>query len=431
MVLVVVVAGTVVAYVWRLQRRRRNREENEVRDLLSDAAPVAFKYQELVEATNNFSELLGEGGFGEVYKGWVRAGKSRVAAGNTSEHLLEVAVKVLKGAIVTRSQGGAGDQKYLRRVAEQGEKQFKAEVSTLGKIHHINLVRLLGYCIGGRAGESKRLFMIFEYMEKGSLDRFLSPAHMQQQPLPWATRYSIALGTARGVAYLHHECNPRILHCDIKPQNVLLDEDFSPKVADFGFARRFDHQHDSHLTMSIVCGTRGYMAPEWLKSDEITSKVDVYSFGMLLLQLVRGLDSANYRTPLLDWAFLCVSSPRVLVGDSDDINVEEASRVMMDPQAPSNSEEEEDDQLAMAEAAEKLLLLKVGLWCVQPMPCMRPPMSRVVQLMEGTIDHVESPPNPAPIITSMGNLPFFLRDDDATRSSTGYVVTSSSVISPR
>lgn len=314
MAALVVVLGGTLGCAWFLWQRRRGgatsswiRGENKATDVISGApapGPVRFTYQELVEATENFRHPLGEGGFGVVYKGWIR--EKRVVRRSTREQQppVLVAVKVMKGS----ESAEVGKRKKRMRGADQasqGEKQFRAEVNTLGKIHHVNLVSLLGYCAkDGRAGE--KLLLVYEYMEKGSLDSFLSAARMQQ-PLPWPIRYSIALGTARGITYLHDGCSPRILHCDIKPQNVLLDQNFTAKVADFGLAKRF-RQRESHLTMSNKCGTRGYMAPEWLKSDEITPKVDVYSFGMLLLELVHGLSTGTDHLPLVEWAVRCISA---------------------------------------------------------------------------------------------------------------------------
>lgn len=423
----VVVAAAIVCCAWLLWQRRNGRarwfnimrwtvgEENELLDV-SDAGPVRFTYQQLVEVTNNFSHLLGEGGFGKVYKGWM---EGKMPGIGTTERVA-VAVKVLKGGSTAIHQGGAENR---IRHADEGEKQFRAEVSTLGKIHHVNLVRLLGYCTGGRAGEQRAL--VFEYMENGSLDRFLWRDAAMQQPLAWATRYSIALGTARGIAYLHHDCSPRILHCDIKPQNVLIGHDFSAKVADFGFARRF-HLRESHLTISGMRGTPGYMAPEWLTSDEVSSKVDVFSFGMLLLELVRGPNMVNDRESLLDWAFQSISAAVILPQEGAAARSDENINADVEPVAQSLPDQQE--------ALQKLQFLRIGLWCIQHMPSMRPPMSRVVQFIEGTIA-LEDPPNPSPQMT-ITRLPSFLSDSEQTstsyvNSSSSYATFSTSVLSGR
>ncbi|KAI5060640.1 hypothetical protein GOP47_0025060 [Adiantum capillus-veneris] len=339
-----------------------------------------FGYDELVVATHNFNEKLGEGGFGEVYKGWVKVGgkssiqgaeQMLVGTSDMNNRQLAVAVKLLKGGVDKEPGAGGGARRG------SAEMQFRAEVKTLGNIHHVNLVSLLGYCLRKQRTRVQRL-LVYEYMENGSLDKFLSSS--EHELLPWATRYSIALGAARGVSYLHHECNPPILHCDIKPHNIVLDKQFTAKVADFGFARRF--HLDSHITMSGIRGTRGYLAPEWLTSQELTSKVDVFSFGMLLLELVRGFKSIDdIKTPLMEWAIGCIQEGAVIVqqsvGNEDTLSAEELNDTGIDSQ----------------EAAQKLKVLKVGMWCIQHQPSMRPAMSRVVQLIDGTIP-LEDPPIP-------------------------------------
>ncbi|EFJ27205.1 hypothetical protein SELMODRAFT_37866, partial [Selaginella moellendorffii] len=156
-------------------------------------------------------------------------------------------------------------------MATHAEKQFKAEVATLGKIHHINLVRMLGYCAEG----SHRL-LVYEYMANSSLEKVLS--QVPQTLCEWKTRLAIALGISRGITYLHEQCQECIIHCDIKPQNILLDDNFRPKVSDFGLAKLMKRESSANVTTAR--GTRGYMAPEWISNVAITPKVDVYSFGM-------------------------------------------------------------------------------------------------------------------------------------------------------
>lgn len=204
--------------------------------------PKIFTYAELEAATDNFSEILGKGGYGTVYKGYL-------------PDQTPIAVK------------------RIDRISE-GQEKFWAEVTIICTIHHLNLVRTRGFCAQG-----EHRLLVYEYVPNGSLDTHLFSATTQ---LDWKKRYQIALGTGRGIAYLHDECLEWILHCDIKPQNVLLDDNFCPKVADFGVSKLVNRE--TALSVSTIRGTRGYLAPEWLKFVRpITAKADVYSFGMVLL----------------------------------------------------------------------------------------------------------------------------------------------------
>ncbi|XP_061359949.1 putative receptor protein kinase ZmPK1 [Gastrolobium bilobum] len=205
-----------------------------------------FSYSELKQATKGFSKGIGRGAGGIVYKGLLS--DNRV-----------VAIKQLYEA-------------------NQGESEFLAEVSIIGRLNHMNLISMWGYC-----AEGKHRLLVYEYMKNGSLaENFSSNA------LDWGQRYSIALGTARGLAYLHEECLEWILHCDIKPQNILLDSDFKPKVADFGLSKLVNRNNPNTSSVSRIRGTRGYMAPEWVFNMSITSKVDVYSYGIVVLEMITG-----------------------------------------------------------------------------------------------------------------------------------------------
>ncbi|KAI7750161.1 hypothetical protein M8C21_003120 [Ambrosia artemisiifolia] len=220
----------------------------------ASGAPVQFSYKDLQRATKGFKEKLGAGGFGVVYKG--------VLANRTT-----VAVKQLEGI-------------------EQGEKQFRMEVATISSTHHLNLVRLIGFC-----SESRHRLLVYEFMKNSSLDTFLFAPEEQLQSvkmLNWESRFNIALGTARGITYLHEECRDCIVHCDIKPENILLDENHNAKVSDFGLAKLVNPKDHRYRTLTSVRGTRGYLAPEWLANLPITSKSDVYSYGMVLLEIVCG-----------------------------------------------------------------------------------------------------------------------------------------------
>ena len=216
--------------------------------------PIRFTDQQLRIATDNYSNLLGSGGFGTVYKGIFTNGTM-------------VAVKVLRGS---------SDKKI--------EEQFMAEVGTIGRIHHFNLVRLYGFCF-----EKNLIALVYEYMGNGSLDKYL---FHEKKTLGYEKLHEIAVGTARGIAYLHEECRQRIIHYDIKPGNILLDRNFNPKVADFGLAK-LCNKDNTHITMTGGRGTPGYAAPELWMPFPVTHKCDVYSFGMLLFEIIgrrRNLD---------------------------------------------------------------------------------------------------------------------------------------------
>ncbi|KAL6888680.1 hypothetical protein ACP4OV_009706 [Aristida adscensionis] len=295
---------------------------------------IAFRYAALGHATKNFSEQLGAGGFGSVFKGVL-------------SDLTTIAVKRLDGA-------------------RQGEKQFRAEVSSLGSIQHINLVKLIGFCCDG----DKRL-LVYEHMSNGSLDGHLFES---STIMNWETRYQVAIGVARGLSYLHQSCHKCIIHCDIKPENILLDASFVPKIADFGMAAIVGRDFSRVLT--TFRGTVGYLAPEWLSGVAITPKVDVYSFGMVLLEMISGRRNApeihsgsNYHVE-----YFPVRAIRMLhEGDVQSL---------MDPQLHGNFNLEEAERVC-----------KVAYWCIQDNEHNRPTMVDVVQILEG-LQEVGMPPMP-------------------------------------
>ncbi|CAN1755053.1 Leucine-rich repeat receptor protein kinase EMS1 [Linum perenne] len=210
----------------------------------------------ILEGTNNFcnSNIIGDGGFGTVYK-------AKLVTKNNND-ILVVAVKKLSHS------------------KAQGDREFMAEMETLGKVKHKNLVSLLGYC---SLGEEKLL--VYEYMANGSLDTWLRDG-LNPKPLDWATRLKIAIGSARGLAFLHHGFTPHVIHRDVKSSNILLDPDFEAKVADFGLARLIS-AYETHVSTEIA-GTLGYIPPEYGQSGRASVKGDVYSYGVILLELVTG-----------------------------------------------------------------------------------------------------------------------------------------------
>ncbi|CAI9275583.1 unnamed protein product [Lactuca saligna] len=288
---------------------------------------VAFVYKDLQIATKNFSNKLGEGGFGSVFKGVLHDSSI-------------VAVKKLESI-------------------SQGEKQFRSEVSTIGTIQHVNLVRLRGFCAQG-----KNKLLVYDYMANGSLDTHLFRG---KQVLNWETRYQIALGIARGLVYLHDKCRDCIIHCDIKPDNILLDANFQPKIADFGLAKLVGRDFSRVLTTTR--GSMGYLAPEWISGVAVTAKADVYSYGMMLFELVHGKrnvmhceDSSSTFYPGL------VSS--VLMKGGDILS-------LLDTRLNREASVEEVTKIC-----------KVACWCIQDEAESRPAMSLVERILEGVSDSV-------------------------------------------
>ncbi|KAL7249373.1 hypothetical protein ACSBR1_011547 [Camellia fascicularis] len=234
--------------------------------------------------------------------------------------------------------------KRLEKVVEEGEREFQAEMRAIGRRHHRNLVRLLGYCIEG----SKRL-LVYEYMRNGSLADLLFKSTRRPD---WNERIRIALNVARGILYLHEECETPIIHCDIKPQNILMDEFWTAKISDFGLAKLL--MPDQTRTFTGVRGTRGYVAPEWQRNNPISVKVDVYSYGIVLLEIVccRKNLEVNVSTPeevvLSGWVYRCFAGKELnklhVVGDEE-----------VDLKTLEN-------------------MVKVGLWCIQDEPALRPSM---------------------------------------------------------
>lgn len=303
--------------------------------------PTRYSPSQLKRITNNFAEKLGEGGYGVVYKGKLR-------------NDVPVAVKLMDRH-------------------RHSELQFMNEVATIGRVHHFNLVRLVGYCF-----KNPTSALVYEYMLNGSLEKFIFAGKEKGQTLRWEQLYSIALGAAHGIAYLHQDCDKRIIHFDIKPHNILLDADFTPKVSDFGLAKLCG-KGDDHISMTVGRGTPGYVAPEVCDRDlgPVTDKSDVYSFGMLLLEIVGGRKNMDWKASrssqfyFPEWAF------KLLERGELGVKLRGAEGEM----------ESEDEEKARR-------LIKVGLWCIQYNSSDRPGMSRVVQMLEGNGDDVTDPPLP-------------------------------------
>ncbi|KAL7250366.1 hypothetical protein ACSBR1_012383 [Camellia fascicularis] len=248
----------------------------------------------------------------------------------------------------------------------QGEKQFRVEVNTLGTIQHINLVRLRGFC-----SEGNKKLLVYDSMQNGSLDSHLFHGK-ESKVLDWKTRYQIALGTARGLAYLHEECRDCIVHCDIKPENILLDVEFCPKVADFGLAKLIGRELS--LVLTTMRGTTGYLVPEWIVGVAITAKVDVYSYGMMLFELISGRRNSDQPEAGIV-KFFPIQAASVVIEGGD-------VHSLLDHMLEKHVDVEEAWRIC-----------KVACWCIQDDGNDRPSMGQVVQILEGILD-VNPPPIP-------------------------------------
>ncbi|KAM7250368.1 hypothetical protein ACFE04_022251 [Oxalis oulophora] len=291
----------------------------------------SFSYNDLAAATNGFSQanLLGQGGFGYVHKGILPNGK-------------EIAVKSLKS--------GSG----------QGEKEFQAEVEIISRVHHRHLVSLVGYCIAG----GQRM-LVYEFVPNNNLEFHL---HGKGRPIiDWSTRLKIALGSAKGLSYLHEDCHPRIIHRDIKTANILIDFNFEAKVADFGLAK-LTTDTNTHVSTRVM-GTFGYLAPEYASSGKLTEKSDVFSFGVMLLELITGKrpvdPTGDMEDSLVDWARPLLSTS---LHDGNYVG-------LADPMLERNFNPEEMARMVSCAAAS-----------IRHSAKRRPKMSQIVRALEGDIN---------------------------------------------
>ncbi|KAG2375807.1 G-type lectin S-receptor-like serine/threonine-protein [Vigna angularis] len=294
----------------------------------------SFTYENLKKATENFQEEIGRGSYGIVYKGQLEAGSCHVIA-----------------------------VKRLDRLVDEREKEFRTELSSIGRTCHKNLVRLIGFC-----DEGINRILVYEFMSNGSLADILFGKSKPR----WNVRVGFALGIARGLVYLHEECETPIIHCDIKPQNILIDEYFNPKISDFGLAKLLLSEQSRTTTM--IRGTRGYVAPEWFKNVAVTVKVDVYSFGVMLLEIICSRRSVlmmehgeEEKAVLTDWACDCFVEGRI------DVLVE-------------------NDEEALSDYVRLQKWVKIAIWCIHEQPQMRPTMGIVMQMLEGLVE-VPNPPS--------------------------------------
>ncbi|XP_073125318.1 LEAF RUST 10 DISEASE-RESISTANCEUS RECEPTOR-LIKE PROTEIN KINASE-like 2.3 [Henckelia pumila] len=301
--------------------------------------PIRYSYADIKKMTRGFREKLGKGGYGSVYKGKLRSGTT-------------VAVKVLN------NPSGNGQD-------------FINEVATIGRIHHVNVVELVGYC-----AERSKFALVYDFMSNGSLEKYIFNRESDSGSLSWDTKYKIAVGVARGIEYLHRGCNIQILHFDIKPHNILLAEDFTPKISDFGLAKSYSTEKNI-VTLTMARGTIGYVAPELINRSigGVSFKADVYSFGMLLMEMVglkRNLaaNDPNSSQYFPDWIY-------DRVNEDGDFEFEEADQT--------------DDE---CRGKIKRMTI-VALWCIQMSPDDRPSMSKVLEMLESDTEPLQIPPPPS------------------------------------
>ncbi|MQL94896.1 hypothetical protein Taro_027558 [Colocasia esculenta] len=336
----------VLLYFFLIRRARRASEEEDeymgddatIEEELADGrGPKKLPYRELVAATNNFAEegKLGEGGFGSVYKG--RLGVPR----------MEVAIK------------------RISRSSRQGKKEYISEVKIISRLRHRNLVQLIGWCHG-----RGQFLLVYEFMSNGSLDAHLFGAG--RGLLPWPARYKIAQGLAAALLYLHEEWEQCVVHRDVKSSNVMLDAYFNAKLGDFGLAKLIDHERGSQTT--VLAGTMGYMAPEYATTGRASKESDVYSYGVVVLEIACGRRAvepraAEGKVSLLEWVW-GLHGRRMLLEAADE-------------RLRSELDEHVEQEMQR--------LMIVGLWCAHPDHTRRPTMRQAASVLS-----LESPPPALP-----------------------------------
>ncbi|CAN0921201.1 L-type lectin-domain containing receptor kinase IX.1 [Linum grandiflorum] len=327
----------------RLQKQREKTEAEENDDVIDSddddddsmdedigwgsTGPKKFSYKELVAATDNFSEegKLGQGGFGGVYKGYLKDVEAEF-----------VAVKKVSSG------------------SKQGKKEYISEVMTISRLRHRNLVQLVGY------SHKKGSFMlVYEFMHNGSLDAHLFGKNKKVVPLQWGIRFKIAQGLASALLYLHEEWEQCVVHRDIKSSNVMLDSNFNAKLGDFGLAKLIDHNLGSQTT--VVAGTMGYMAPEYLMTSKASKESDVYSFGVVALEIACGRKAVEHseeesKVVLVNWVWELYGRGKIIEAADEALG-----------------EEFEKDEI--------VCLMTVGLWCAHPDHTLRPSIRQAIQVL--------------------------------------------------
>ena len=335
---VVAIMGLLTHWIHMFQRRYLSLDDS-IEEFLrrhKNLQPIRYSYSDIKRMTSGFQNKLGQGGFGTVYKGKLRNG-----------HM--VAVKMCN---VSKANG----------------QDFINEVATIGRIHHANVVRLIGFCV-----EGSKWALLYDFMPNGSLDKFVFLDQERSTLLSWDRLYKIALGVGRGIEYLHQGCDMQILHFDIKPHNILLDQNFNPKVSDFGLAKLYSTDKNT-VTFTIARGTLGYIAPELFYQNigGVSYKADVYSFGMLLLEMVGRRRNVK-------------------------VHAEHSSQIYFSSWIYDKFHQEKDVEVRDATEDEKRLIKKmviVALWCIQMKPTDRPSMSKALEMLEGDVELLSMPLKP-------------------------------------
>ncbi|WJX52432.1 hypothetical protein P8452_38548 [Trifolium repens] len=331
------VFGFISVFLWNKSKRGSEEEDGEFEEYMGEdfgrGGPKKYAYAELAHAANNFKDehKLGQGGFGGVYRGFLKDIKSDVAIKRVSED------------------------------SHQGIKEFASEVTIISKLRHRNLVQLIGWC-----HERKKLLLVYEYMPNGSLDIHL---FKKQSFLKWAVWYTIVRGLASALLYLHEEWEQCVIHRDIKTSNIMLDSEFNAKLGDFGLARFVDHAKGAQTT--ALAGTLGYMAPECATIGRASKETDVYSFGIVALEIACGrkpiIKAQENEINIVEWVWGLYGSGRILEA--------------VDPRLGEDFEEEQI----------KCLMI-VGLWCTHPDPNNRPSIRQATQVLnfEATLPNLPS-----------------------------------------
>ncbi|CAL9236793.1 unnamed protein product [Arabidopsis halleri] len=307
------------------------RRHKKVKEVLEEweiqCGPHRFAYKELFKATKGFKQLLGKGGFGQVFKGTLPGSDAEIAV------------------------------KRISHDSRQGMQEFLAEISTIGRLRHPNLVRLQGYC-----RYKEELYLVYDCMPNGSLDKYLYRRENQEQ-LTWDQRFKIIKDVASALCYLHHEWVQVVIHRDIKPANVLIDHQMNARLGDFGLAKLYDQGYDPQT--SRVAGTFGYIAPELIRSGRATTGTDVYAFGLFMLEVSCGRRlierrAATNEVVLAEWTLDCWENGDILQAAKERL-----------------CQEHNKEQLE--------LVLKLGVLCSHQAVAIRPDMSKVVQILDGDL----------------------------------------------